>query len=177
MFLELSKQTPCLGFPQNVPASSSSSTHGRQPANLFPDRSQRALTREHEKPDLLFSPPLFQTETQSSISKHQGAPQCCTSIFGRHCIAVIHCRICWPAALSQHSWMREVPILVPALSSVCTEPTEQCKVKSHLSSKILNHGIRESKYSGSTQILCFIFSIHLLRPSKIRGEAASHLCH
>lgn len=122
-------------------------------------------------------PPLFQTETQSSISKHQGAPQCCTSISGRHCIPVFHCRIHWPDALSQHSWTRKVPVLVPALSSVCTEPTEQCKVKCpHFLSKIPSYGVAESKHSGSTQIPCFIFSIHLLRPSQIRGEAASHLC-
>lgn len=76
------------------------------------------------------------------------------------------CRVHWPDALSQHSWMRKVPVLVPALSSVSTEPTEQCKVKSpHFLSKIPNHGVTESKHSGGTQIPCFIFSIHLLRLS------------
>lgn len=85
------------------------------------------------------------------------------------------CRVHWPDALSQHSWMRKVPVLVPALSSVSTEPTEQCKVKSpHFLSKIPNHGVTESKHSGGTQIPCFIFSIHLLRLKS--GERQPHTC-
>lgn len=85
---------------------------------------------------------------------------------------MLHCRIHWPDALSQHSWMRKVPILVPALSSVSTEPTEQSQISPFF--------VQDSQpwcytIQAQWQHMNFIFTIHLLRPSQ-SGERQPHTC-
>lgn len=85
---------------------------------------------------------------------------------------MLHCRIHWPDALSQHSWMRKVPVLVPALSSVSTEPTEQSQISPFF--------VQDSQpwcytIQAQWQHMNFIFTIHLLRPSQ-SGERQPHTC-